>query len=198
MFLKRALSIYPVPKHIAQDMELCHQPARQHGQSVGAYEKRDHQQPHAVADGIHKDYEQPEKAENGGGDAEDAAGQADNEHEKLCDDGQRRKDGRKEDFQKETHINIPPVLFVSAFSIQEAALPCKDAGPQKKQGRLTSQQAAPHGINTPLFYGGKPGKDTACRLPYPLLIPEYILHVRGVNAPCFICSEKCYPRGMAT
>ena len=33
-------------------------------------------------------------------------------------------------------------------------------------------------------------KDTACRLPYPLLIPEYILHVRGVNAPCFICSEK--------
>lgn len=96
------------------------------------------------------------------------------------------------------HINIPPVLFVSAFSIQEAALPCKDAGPQKKQGRLTSQQAAPHGINTPLFYGGKPGKDTACRLPYPLLIPEYILHVRGVNAPCFICSEKCYPRGMAT
>ena len=110
---------------------LCHQPARQHGQSVGAYEKRDHQQPHAVADGIHKDYEQPEKAENGGGDAEDAAGQADNEHEKLCDDGQRRKDGRKEDFQKETHINIPPVLFVSAFSIKEAALPCKDAGPQK-------------------------------------------------------------------
>ena len=68
----------------------------------------------------------------------------------------------------------------------------------KKQGRLTSQQAAPHGINTPLFYGGKPGKDTACRLPYPLLIPVYILHVRGVNAPCFICSEKCYPRGMAT
>ena len=32
---------------------------------------------------------------------------------------------------KETHINIPPVLFVSAFSIQERALPCKDAGPQK-------------------------------------------------------------------
>jgi len=63
--------------------------------------------------------------------------------------------------RKVTYINIPPVLFVSAFSIQEAALPCKDAGPQKKQGRLTSQQAAPHGINTPLFYGGKPGKDTA-------------------------------------
>jgi hypothetical protein len=100
--------------------------------------------------------------------------------------------------RKVTYINIPPVLFVSAFSIQEAALPCKDAGPQKKQGRLTSQQAAPHGINTPLFYGGKPGKDTACRLPYPILIPEYILHVRGVNAPCFICSEKCHPRGMAT
>ena len=143
-------------------MELCHQPARQHGQSVGADEKRDYQQPRAVADGIHKEYEQTEEAENGGGDAEDAAGQADNEHEKPCDDGKRRKDGRKEDFQKETHINIPPVLFVSAFSIQEAALPCKDAEPQKKQGRLTSQQAAPHGINTPLFNGGKPGKDFPC------------------------------------
>lgn len=63
-------------------MELCHQPARQHRKPVGAYEERDHQQPHAVADGIHKDYEQPEKAENGGGDAEDAAGEADNEHKK--------------------------------------------------------------------------------------------------------------------
>ena len=185
-FLKTALSVYPVPKHIAQDMELCHQPARQHGQSVGAYEERDHQQPHAVADGIHKEDEQTEEAENGGGDAEDAAGQADDEHEKPCDNGKRRKDGRKEDFQKESHINIPPVSFVSAFSIQEAALPCKDAGPQKKQGRLTSQQAAPHGINTPLFDGGKAGQDTACRLPNPLLILEYILHVCGVNAPCFM------------
>ena len=126
---------------------------------------------------IHKDYEQPEKAENGGGDAEDAAGQADNEHEKPCDDGQHRKDGRKEDFQKETHINIHPVLFVSAFSIQEAALPCKDAGPQKKQGRLTSQQAAPHGINTPLFYGGKPGK--GYRLPPAISAPD-----SGVYPPC--------------
>ena len=52
-------------------------------------------------------------------------------------------------------------------------MPCKDAGPQKKQGRLTSQQAAPHGIYTPLFDGGKPGQDTACRLPDPLLILEY-------------------------
>ena len=56
----------------------------------------------------------------------------------------------------------------------------------KKKGRLTSQQAAPHGIYTPLFDGGKPGKDTACRLPNPLLILEYILHVRSVNAPCFM------------
>ena len=117
-------------------MELCHQPARQHRKPVGAYEERDHQQPHAVADGIHEDDEQTEEAENDGGDAEDAAGQADNEHEKPCDDGKRRKDGRKEDFQKETHINIPPVLFVSAFSIQEAALPCKDAEPQKSRGGL--------------------------------------------------------------
>ena len=42
----------------------------------------------------------------------------------------------KEDFQKETHINIPPVSFVSAFSIQKSALPCKDAGPQKSRGGL--------------------------------------------------------------
>ena len=33
-------------------------------------------------DGIHKEYEQPEKAENGSGDAEDAAGETDNEHKK--------------------------------------------------------------------------------------------------------------------
>ena len=93
-------------------MELCHQTARQHGQSVGAYEERDHQQPHAVADGIHKEDEQTEEAENGGGDAEDAAGQADNEHEKPCDDGKRRKDGRKEDFQKETHrVSLHFVCF---------------------------------------------------------------------------------------
>ena len=114
---------------------------------------------------------------DGGGDAEDAAGQADNEHEKLDSDRQRRKDGRKEDFQKETHINIHPVLFVSAFSIQEAALPCKDAGPQKKQGRLTSQQAAPHGINTPLFYGGKPGS-------MPSLPPAISAPDSGVYPPC--------------
>ena len=63
-FLKTALSIYPVPKHIAQDMELCHQPTRQHEKPIGAYEERDHQQPRAVADGICKNYEQPEKAEN--------------------------------------------------------------------------------------------------------------------------------------
>ena len=66
------LPVNPVLNRVAQDVELC-----QHGQSVGAYEKRDHQQPRAVADGIHKEYEQPEKAENGGGDAEDAAGEAD-------------------------------------------------------------------------------------------------------------------------
>lgn len=78
-FLKTMLPVNPVLNRIAQDMELCQQPCCQHGQSVGAYEERDHQQPRAVADGIHKEYEQPEKAENGGGDAEDAAGQADNE-----------------------------------------------------------------------------------------------------------------------
>ena len=72
---------------------------------------------------------------------------------------------------------IHPVLFVSAFSIQEAALPCKDAGPQKKQGRLTSQQAAPHGINTPLFYGGKPGR--GYRLPPAISAPDF-----GVYHPC--------------
>ena len=98
-FLKTMLPVNSVLNRIAQDMELC-----QHGQSVGAYEERDHQQPHAVTDGIHEDDEQTEEAENGGGDAEDAAGQADNEHEKPCDDGKHRKDGRKEDFQKETHI----------------------------------------------------------------------------------------------
>ena len=32
--------------------------------------------------GIHEDDEQTEEAENGGGDAEDAAGEADNEHKK--------------------------------------------------------------------------------------------------------------------
>ena len=35
-----------------------------------------------LLDGIHKQYEQTEKAENGGGDAEDAAGEANNEHKK--------------------------------------------------------------------------------------------------------------------
>ena len=133
---KNVSPVNPVLNRVAQDMELCQQPCRQHGQSVGAYEERDHQQPRAVADGIHKEDEQTEEAENGGGDAEDAAGQADDEHEKPCDDGKHREDGRKEDFQKETHINIPPVLFVSAFSIQEAALPCKDAEPQKSRGGL--------------------------------------------------------------
>ncbi len=47
-----------------------------------ADEERDHQQPHAVADGIHEDDKQPEKSENGGGDAEDGAGESDNEHKK--------------------------------------------------------------------------------------------------------------------
>ncbi len=102
-FLKTMLPVNPVLNRVAQDMELCHQPARQHGKPVGAYEERDHQQPRAVADGIHEDDEQTEEAENGGGDAEDAAGEADNEHEKPCDDGKHREDGRKEDFQKETH-----------------------------------------------------------------------------------------------
>ena len=81
----------------------------------------------------------------------------------IKDDGERRKDGRKEDFQKETHINIPPVLFVSDFSIQEAALPCKDAGPQKKQGRPARSKPPPHGINTPLSDGCKAGQDTIWR-----------------------------------
>ena len=81
-FLKTMLPVNPVLNRVAQDMELCQQPCRQHGQSVGAYEECDHQQPHAVADGIHEDDEQTEEAENGGGDAEDAAGEADNEHKK--------------------------------------------------------------------------------------------------------------------
>ena len=93
-------------------MELCHQPARQHGKPVGAYEERDHQQPHAVADGIHEDDEQTEEAENGGGDAEDAAGQADDEHEKPCDDGKHREDGRKQKFQKKAHL-----FFLHSFCI---------------------------------------------------------------------------------
>ena len=95
---------------------------------------------------------------DGGGDAEDAAGQADNEHEKPCDDGQRRKDGRKEDFQKETHINIHPVLFVSAFSIQEAALPCKDAGPQKKAGAAYLAASRPAWDKYPIILWWQAGK----------------------------------------
>ena len=61
------LPVNSVLNRIAQDMELCQQPRCQHGQSVGAYEERDHQQPHAVTDGIHEDDEQTEEAENGGG-----------------------------------------------------------------------------------------------------------------------------------
>lgn len=79
---KNVSPVNPVLNRVAQDVELCQQPCRQHGKPVGAYEERDHQQPHAVADGIHKEYEQTEKAENGGGDAEDAAGEANNEHKK--------------------------------------------------------------------------------------------------------------------
>ena len=45
----------------------------------------------------------------------------------------------------------------------------------KKQGRPARSKPPPHGINTPLFYGGKAGQDTACRLPDPLLILEYII-----------------------
>ena len=126
---------------------------------------------------IHKNYEQPEKAENGGGDAEDAAGQADNEHEKPCDDGQRRKDGRKEDFQKETHINIPPVLFVSAFSIQEAALPCKDAGPQKKAGAAYLAASRPAWDKYPIILWWQAGK--GYRLPPAISAPD-----SGVYPPC--------------
>ena len=69
-FLKTMLPVNSVLNRIAQDMELCQQPRCQHGQSVGAYEERDHQQPHAVTDGIHEDDEQTEEAENGGGSGE--------------------------------------------------------------------------------------------------------------------------------
>ena len=68
---KNVSPVNPVLNRVAQDMELCQQPCRQHGQSVGADKERDHQQPHAVADGIHKEDEQTEETENGGGDAED-------------------------------------------------------------------------------------------------------------------------------
>ena len=57
----------------------------------------------------------------------------------IYDEGELSRDAtlsKMEIVQKETHINIPPVLFVSAFSIQEAALPCKDAEPQKSRGGL--------------------------------------------------------------
>ena len=174
---KNVSPVNPVLNRVAQDVELCQQPCRQHGKPVGAYEERDHQQPHAVADGIHEDDEQTEEAENGGGDAEDAAGQADNEHEKPCDDGKHREDGRKEDFQKETHINIPPVLFVSDFSIQEAALPCKDAGPQKSRGGLPRSKPPPTWDKYPIILWRQAGK--GYRLPPARSAPDF-----GVYPPC--------------
>ena len=69
----------PVPDAAMEDIDLGF--VKAYTEKLG-YEECDHQQPHAVADGIHKEYEQAEKAENGGGDAEDAAGEANNEHKK--------------------------------------------------------------------------------------------------------------------
>lgn len=43
--------------------------------------------------------------------------------------------GAKRIFKRK-RIVYPSISFVSAFSIQEAALPCKDAGPQKSRGGL--------------------------------------------------------------
>lgn len=51
-----------------------------------------------------------------------------------------------------------------------------------------SRKPPPQGIYAPSFYRGKAGKYIACRLIQPLLILEYIIHVGGVYAPCFIHS----------
>ena len=65
----------------------------------------------------------------------------------------------------------PSISFVSAFSILELSLLCKDAEPQKKQGRLTSQQAAPTWDKYPIIGCQQGG--TGYRLPPARSAPDF-------------------------
>lgn len=101
--------------------------------------------------------------------------------------------------EKSYLYQYPSSFVCFCFQHTGSCLALQGCRTAKKAGAAYLAASRPAWDKYPIILWWQAGKGYRfCRLPYPILIPEYILHVRGVNAPCFICSEKCYPCGMAT
>ena len=109
--------------------------ARQHGKPVGAYEKRDHQQLHAVADGIHKDYKQPENPRMAAGMQRIPLERPTTNTRNHDTTASTAMTGANRSFKRK-RISFSSVHLFCENRIQKYAPYCKDGGEQKSGGGL--------------------------------------------------------------